>query len=83
MTVKSDTQVGHAAKVGSTSTTSTKTKATKANMPADEVPFAAHPFCITDKVGILDPDGTSPNPLTGKPYINRLQTKMLKNGDFS
>lgn len=41
-------------------------------------PFARPPFQITDKVGILDPDGLTQNPLTGKPYINREQMKTIE-----
>ena len=42
-----------------------------------EVPFARPPFQITDKIGILDPNGFEPNPLTGQPYANLEQSKLL------
>jgi pre-mRNA-splicing factor ATP-dependent RNA helicase DHX15/PRP43 len=45
---------------------------------SDDEPFAKPPFCITDKVGILDPHGLKSNPLTGKPYVNYLQEKLIE-----
>ena len=41
-------------------------------------PFAKLPFDISDKVGILDPSGRKPNPLTGRPYANHNQAKMVE-----
>ena len=45
---------------------------------SDDEPFAKPPFRITDKVGILDPHGLKSNPLTGKPYVNYLQGKLVE-----
>ena len=41
-------------------------------------PFARPPFQLSDKVGILDPHGLQPNPLTGKPYVNLEQAKTIE-----
>ena len=42
------------------------------------VSFAKPPFRLSDKVGILDPHGLKPNPLTGKPYVNHEQVKTIE-----
>jgi HrpA-like RNA helicase len=39
-------------------------------MHTNPIPFAEPSFDLFEKIGILDPEGLRPNPLTGRPYAN-------------